>query len=94
MRRMSTRNYDSQLITKRLQDKVNAQFVSQVSAAKQSIQRPLLSTPTQSFVNEVVSGGMTTYAKSEGIMLRDVGACCVVSPASSGTVDVGVGGSA
>jgi hypothetical protein len=91
---MSTRNYDSQLITKRLQDKVNAQFVSQVSAAKQSIQRPLLSTPTQSFVNEVMSGSMTMYAKSQGVMLRDVGACCNVAPAPTGIVDLGIGGSA
>lgn len=88
---MSARNYDSQLITQRLQDKVNAAFVGRVQSQNLSIQRPMLSTPTQSFVNEVVSGSMTVYAKSEGVQLRDIGANCPCLPAPQGVVDLNIG---
>lgn len=90
---MSARNYDSQLITQRLQDKTNAVFVSRVQAVNQSIQRPMLSTPTQSFVNEVLSGSMTVYAKSEGVQLRDIGGGCPCTPAPQNVVDLNIGGS-
>ena len=91
---MGTRNFDSQLITQRLQDKVNASFVSVAQQTQTQIQQPMQSVPTNVFVNQVVSGGMTTYAKSEGVMLRDTGCNCTPAPTTNGLVELNIGGRA
>lgn len=99
---MTTRNYDSQVITQRLQDKVNAAYVNNIKALMlqgtvTQIQQPMLSVPTQSFVNEVISGSQAMYAKSEGVTVRDVACVCPVIPLPSATqpnvVDLNIGGS-
>jgi hypothetical protein len=90
---MSTRNFDSQVITQRLQDKVNASFVAVAQATKSQIQTPPLSVPSQGFVNQVVSGSMTVYAKSEGVTVRDTSCVCPVVSPPAGVVDLNIGGS-
>ena len=102
---MSTRNYDSQVITQRLQDKVNAAYVNNIKTLMlqgtvTQIQQPMLSVPTQGFVNEVTSGSQTMYAKSEGVTVRDTPCdpTCVTIPlpssAQPNVVDLNIGGTA
>lgn len=95
---MSTRNFDSQVITQRLQDKVNAAYVNTINTLMlqgtvKQIQQPMLSVPTQNFVNEVTSGSQTMYAKSEGVTVRDVACGCPALNASPNVVDLNIGGS-
>lgn len=87
---MPTTNYDSQVITQRIQAKVNANFFATAKAANVSIQRPATSLPTQDFVNEVVSGSITTYTKLEGVFGRDLGCNCASTPTPKNVVELNV----
>ena len=87
---MPTTNYDSQVITQRIQAKVNANFYANAMAAHTSIQRPQTSLPTQDFVNEVVSGSITAYVKQEGVFGRDLGCNCVSTPTPANVVELNI----
>lgn len=87
---MPTTNYDSQVITKRIQAKVNANFYADAMAAKTSVQRPQTSLPTQGFVNEVVSGSITAFTKLEGVFGRDLGCNCVSSVTPANVVELNI----
>lgn len=87
---MSATNYSSQVITQRIQAKVNANFYANAMAAHTSIQRPATSLPTQGFVNEVVSGSTTAYTKREGVFGRDLGCNCESSATPATVVELNV----